>query len=496
MYNEAHRQAEAEGRVTYVPSYYLHLTNLEQLKYIEPPPEPGTIRVKFYRKLNSIVVDSPLYEDLRLNPNGEFDLYHVRKRWDLQKLAVVDSTHIEVFRPIDADTLSPLAVHVLMDGHDHLRVIERTTPGRRFARSLRLNTQKRCNRYWTKAKSIGDTTASVLCIPVAILAAAVLGLICLGQYCSSPNFNMRGFNLLKVLTENQVQLQTSEPEFKLLLNAVKEARRQSNDTKQSDAFYDSLEGLLLDLRTVTMDNRDAEAFLKPVTKSEVPDYYDIISQPMDLQTMLRKVKQKQYKSKREFEDDLDLIWSNCFTYNSTEVRHERPPRRPDRGLTRSAKNHPLRQCATRLKAKADKLLKNITDRKERMDPPVPDLHSRGSTPRLNGINGHGRARPVAFTKSPSPSKPLITANGKHHRRDISPSHEPTLERTPEGMAAFLRLDREVEARLSGQAITNGVSGPTLEEQLMEYALPCMTMSTERHHHTKGEWARSASCKFP
>jgi hypothetical protein len=41
---------------------------------------------------------------------------------------------------------------------------------------------------------------------------------------------------------------------------------------------------------------------------------------MDFQTMLKKVKQKQYKSKKEFKDDLDLIWSNCFTYNATEVR--------------------------------------------------------------------------------------------------------------------------------------------------------------------------------
>lgn len=36
--------------------------------------------------------------------------------------------------------------------------------------------------------------------------------------------------------------------------------------------------------------------------------------------MLRKVKQKQYKSKKEFQDDLDLIWANCWTYNATEVR--------------------------------------------------------------------------------------------------------------------------------------------------------------------------------
>ena len=86
------------------------------------------------------------------------------------------------------------------------------------------------------------------------------------------------------------------------------------------------------------DNHDAEAFLKPVARSDVPDYYDgacvicllislsyiplgfvVISNPMDLQSMLKKVKAKQYKSKREFKDDLDLIWSNCFTYNATEA---------------------------------------------------------------------------------------------------------------------------------------------------------------------------------
>jgi transcriptional activator SPT7 len=45
----------------------------------------------------------------------------------------------------------------------------------------------------------------------------------------------------------------------------------------------------------------------------------VISNPMDLQTMLKKVKQKQYKTKKEFKDDLDLIWQNCFTYNAAEV---------------------------------------------------------------------------------------------------------------------------------------------------------------------------------
>lgn len=46
----------------------------------------------------------------------------------------------------------------------------------------------------------------------------------------------------------------------------------------------------------------------------------VISNPMDFQSMLRKVKQKSYRSKREFQDDLDLIWSNCYNYNASEVR--------------------------------------------------------------------------------------------------------------------------------------------------------------------------------
>ena len=42
---------------------------------------------------------------------------------------------------------------------------------------------------------------------------------------------------------------------------------------------------------------------------------------MDFQTMLKRVKARSYKSKREFKDDLDLIWSNCLTYNAAPVRH-------------------------------------------------------------------------------------------------------------------------------------------------------------------------------
>ncbi|KAJ7454601.1 hypothetical protein B0H11DRAFT_261161 [Mycena galericulata] len=257
-------------------------------------------------------------------------------------------------------------------------------------------------------------------------------------------------NLLRTLADSKAKAAYPECDLKLLLTTVKEGR--ASDSKLTDPFYDSLEGLLLDLRTTSIDNHDAEAFLKHVSKAEVPDYYDVITNPMDLGTMLKKVKQKQYKSKREFKDDLDLIWSNCFTYNATET-------------------HPLRQCAKRLKLKADRLLRNITDRKERADPVIPAALGGGG-PAPSAI---GTARP-----SPFPTKPNGLVNGNAHRpptitikparksfndgsrsksssfsvgtavkRDVHAAAQdfaemPALTRTAEGMRAFAEVDADAD----------------------------------------------------
>ncbi|OJT07920.1 Transcriptional activator spt7 [Trametes pubescens] len=327
-------------------------------------------------------------------------------------------------------------------------------------------------------------------------------------------------NLLRTLTASQVKSSLPESELKLLLSAVKETRRAASDAgKLADAFYDSLEGLLVDLRMVTMDNRDAEAFLKPVSKTEVPDYYDIISTPMDLQTMLKKVKQRQYKSKKEFKDDLDLIWSNCFTYNATEVSAvsedptalntptsrgttSRPnrwnsqrgaveihssPRRPGsdihvsrqpHGLAEAASlDHPLRQCASRLKIKAERLLKNITDLKERADPVIPgEVRVRGITPRINGVtvNGHGRLPPSLSFRSPSPTKQSAPLPGQSRKiqRDTTFPESPALVRSPAMMATFVQLDKDVDTFLSQQLVTGShtPSDAGLKQRLLRYAV--------------------------
>ncbi|KAF8260333.1 hypothetical protein EI94DRAFT_1748778 [Lactarius quietus] len=247
-------------------------------------------------------------------------------------------------------------------------------------------------------------------------------------------------NLLRSLANSQLKPSIPDADLKRLLQLVKDSRKQPHDAKLVDPFYDALEDLLHDLRTVTMDNHDADAFIKPVSRADVPDYYDIITNPMDFQTMGRKVKQKQYKSKKEFKDDLDLIWSNCFVYNATE-------------------NHPLRLCATRLKAKAEHLLKYITDRKERADPPVPiDLSGRRTLShpptRLNGINGHTHTLSFLTSRPPSSND---TRSGRRLTPALTPPRRipgqsfpdsPAITRTADGMAAILELEQSLDAVLS------------------------------------------------
>ena len=48
----------------------------------------------------------------------------------------------------------------------------------------------------------------------------------------------------------------------------------------------------------------------------------VIKRPMDLYTILRNVKAHKYKSKAGFAADLDLIWDNCFHYNTVTVRDQ------------------------------------------------------------------------------------------------------------------------------------------------------------------------------
>jgi bromodomain-containing factor 1 len=64
----------------------------------------------------------------------------------------------------------------------------------------------------------------------------------------------------------------------------------------------------------------ANPFIKPVddVALKIPDYYRIVKNPMDLGTISERVDKKLYMDIREFEIDMQLIFSNCYLYNGQE----------------------------------------------------------------------------------------------------------------------------------------------------------------------------------
>ncbi|KAL1457188.1 hypothetical protein WDU94_001846 [Cyamophila willieti] len=52
-----------------------------------------------------------------------------------------------------------------------------------------------------------------------------------------------------------------------------------------------------------------------VEKLGLTDYFDIIKKPMDLGTVRKKMRNRSYKTAKEFADDVRLIFSNCYKYN-------------------------------------------------------------------------------------------------------------------------------------------------------------------------------------
>ncbi|CAG0917292.1 unnamed protein product [Notodromas monacha] len=65
-------------------------------------------------------------------------------------------------------------------------------------------------------------------------------------------------------------------------------------------------------------HEDAWPFMRPVKKSDVPDYYDVIKRPMDFGTMKGKLDDNKYLVNQDFLEDVRLIFDNCRLYNPSD----------------------------------------------------------------------------------------------------------------------------------------------------------------------------------
>ncbi|RCI06534.1 Transcriptional activator spt7 [Rhizopus stolonifer] len=142
----------------------------------------------------------------------------------------------------------------------------------------------------------------------------------LQMFNADGNFNLK--YLLQGIVANRQKTSLSDRELQNLLSDFKPHRSKwaNDDRVGQEELYEACEKVLTDLKNYT---EHSTPFLNKVNKREAPDYFDVIEKPMDLGTVTKKMKNLAYKSKKEFADDLFLIYENCLAYNTNSASEYR-----------------------------------------------------------------------------------------------------------------------------------------------------------------------------
>lgn len=80
---------------------------------------------------------------------------------------------------------------------------------------------------------------------------------------------------------------------------------------------DSWEKVALKIVTKCISLKCAYFFLDPVDliKLNIPDYFDVVSQPIDLKTVKQRLLHNYYSDPHSFKADMNRIWQNSYLYN-------------------------------------------------------------------------------------------------------------------------------------------------------------------------------------
>ncbi|KAL0092816.1 hypothetical protein J3Q64DRAFT_1231691 [Phycomyces blakesleeanus] len=161
----------------------------------------------------------------------------------------------------------------------------------------------------------------------------------LAIFNANGNFNLK--YLLQGIAANRQQTSLSDRDLQNLLSDFRPHRSKwANDERPGqEELYEACEKVLNDLKNYT---EHSTPFLNKVSKREAPDYFEVIKRPMDLGTITKKLKSLNYKSKKEFSEDLHLIYENCLIYNTNPASE-------------------YRKHAIAMRRKTDKLLSRVPD---------------------------------------------------------------------------------------------------------------------------------------
>uniref|UniRef100_A0A8C7MZU1 Tyrosine-protein kinase BAZ1B n=1 Tax=Oncorhynchus kisutch TaxID=8019 RepID=A0A8C7MZU1_ONCKI len=98
----------------------------------------------------------------------------------------------------------------------------------------------------------------------------------------------------------------SQPSYSVHQSSKTGVRRQALELERSEEILQKL-----------VKFRYSWPFREPVSVEEAEDYFDIISSPMDFQTIQAKFSEGQYRHAQDFLEDVKLVFSNAEEYNQT-----------------------------------------------------------------------------------------------------------------------------------------------------------------------------------
>ncbi|XP_071504650.1 transcription initiation factor TFIID subunit 1-like [Diadema antillarum] len=93
--------------------------------------------------------------------------------------------------------------------------------------------------------------------------------------------------------------------------------KQSKNRRRTDPQV-ILSTLLEDVLNAIRDIPYTQPFHNPVVRRQVPDYYKIVTKPMDLQTMRDSIRKHRYASREQFQTDVMQIVDNSILYNGAK----------------------------------------------------------------------------------------------------------------------------------------------------------------------------------
>jgi transcriptional activator SPT7 len=194
-------------------------------------------------------------------------------------------------------------------------------------------------------------------------------------------------NLLKRIDSKRGMVAANDAQLRRLISEVRKNRSKwaSEDKVNQEELYEPAEKVLMNLKAMT---EYSTPFLQRVSKREANDYYHVIKNPMDIGTMMKKLKTLQYKNRTEIVADLNLIWNNCLLYNSDP-------------------NHPLRKKALYLQKKTDELIRHIPDVevRDRAEVEAEERRNARLDAELEGIEDSDDEEPIMASRGrKAPSK--------------------------------------------------------------------------------------------